>query len=271
MKNAYDVRSVRYEKITNFTGDMFSKLVELVSPVENEHILEGGSGYAPVTRALLEKCGKADIKYHILELSKMQIERAKSELADYLKDTAYYEKNLRFYNCPLEEPPFEDNSIDKIVLKIVLHELPAPAQLTALKELSRSLKPTGKLFIWQTINNEQTINFFRRVMRRKDELAGFESMVVNRNFITEERLYDLLHTVGLKNVKKEVEFDYHFNSKFRIDDEFGGSMETLNIYNNYLLGMVDALGDDFKNKIRFSYVDNNFSFFLKQGIYSATK
>ncbi|MEO6286366.1 MAG: class I SAM-dependent methyltransferase [Dyadobacter sp.] len=270
MKNSYDDRVIRYETVTNFSDEMFDELVRLINPRDGQAILDCGAGYAPVTQAIISRHPSIDVDYCILEYSEIQIQRAKKEVTQLLqllgetKHVAYQQNSAADMN-------YDDNSFDTVITKMVLHELPAAEQVKMINEIYRILKPGGKFILWQTILDDSTVEFYRNMFRKKDSLAGYESLVENRNFITQDAFYFLLDSARFHEYELARSFTYNFNSKYRLYSELQGDWTKLRLLNEYLVNLVTDEGDDFSEKTNFTFEDDNVSLFFKQGVYLAKK
>jgi ubiquinone/menaquinone biosynthesis C-methylase UbiE len=270
MKNSYDDRVIRYETVTNFSDDMFDELVNLINPRDGQAILDCGAGYAPVTQAIISRHPSLDVDYCILEYSEIQLQRAKNEVTQLLqllgetKDVAYQQNSAADMN-------YDDNSFDTVITKMVLHELPAADQVRMISEIFRVLKPGGKFILWQTILDDSTVEFYRNMFRKKDSLAGYESLVENRNFITQDAFYFLLDSARFHEYELARSFTYNFNSKYRLYSELQGDWNKLRLLNEYLVNLVTDEGEGFSEKTNFTFEDDNVSLFFKQGVYLAKK
>ncbi|TRX47260.1 methyltransferase domain-containing protein [Fulvivirga sp. M361] len=270
MENAYDKRIVTYEKITSFSEEMFSKMEEIVHPQEGQYILDVGAGYGAVTQAIFKRNSGANIYYSLLEKSTVQLDRAREAIRK-LTDEDIREKYFRFFNCPMTDTPFPKHYFDTIIGKMILHELPSAEQSIAVSEMYRILKPGGTFYLWQTILDETTVTFFGNLMRKKDELAGYDSMTRDRHFVKERTFYSLFQQAGFGTWKKEQTFEYQLNSRYRLASEFNNDEDKLQQWHQYILEMVNERGANFANRIKFSIKDGNVSLSFKQGIFSATK
>ena len=270
MENAYDTRVVTYEHITSFPEDTFEKMVEIVRPQEGQHILDVGAGYGPVTQAILKRFPQVKIHYYLLEKSPVQLGRA-IEAISKLRGEGTHDGYFHFLNHPMDQSTLPESSLDTIIGKMIIHEMPEEKQLPAVQEMCRILKPGGTFYLWQTILDDETVTFFRNLMRKKDELAGFYSMVQDRHFVTEETFYFLFEQAGFTAWKKEQEFDYHLNSRNRLASEFKNDESKLEEWHAYIQGMIEERGEAFARRIQFSINDGNLSLSLKQGIFSASK
>ena len=83
------------------------------------------------------------------------------------------------------------------------HEVNKADQEKMAEEFYRIIKPGGKLVVWELSLDQQTQPIFSAIIRKKDELSGFGSLVRNRYFPTETDTSTLLSRVGFSPVTVE--------------------------------------------------------------------
>ena len=211
-EHGFDTRIVRYEEIHKVTGKEYEALIKAIDPQPGEAILEGCAGYADVSQHIIEATQDFDEKteIYILDESPVQIARARKELGT-LPDGHVLVGDIRETGLP-------DNKFDKAVIKMGVHELPQQEQPKAFAEINRVLKPGGKVIIWELSLDQDTQKAFQDVIRKKDELAGFDLLVANRYFQRHDELEALFEDAGFEEVKDEHHIRYVFNPKGRIDE-----------------------------------------------------
>lgn len=121
--------------------DCFSKSP---TPLNEMVILDAGCGTGSYSSAVLEQVKKVEA----VELNLGMINQARQKLAD-----AELAGKIEFHHASIDKMPFEEGSIDAIMINQVLHHLPQDAQndfstlKAVIKEFSRVLKPGGVLVI----------------------------------------------------------------------------------------------------------------------------
>ncbi len=209
--NSYQHRIVSYETVHAINEHDFDVLVSIVNPQNGQTILDVCCGYG----AVAERLGKVitennlNTKMVLLDSSDQQIQRAK----DYLNN-----QNREFILSDARDTPFPDNYFDTIVNKMGLHEVDKESQKDMLKELYRILKPGGKIIIWELALTEKTQPIFRRIIKKKDELAGFDSMATNRYFPTKNEVLFLLRSTSFINDLIEHEIIYNLSIRNRKEE-----------------------------------------------------
>jgi ubiquinone/menaquinone biosynthesis C-methylase UbiE len=211
-EHGFDTRIVRYEEIHKVTGKDYEALVKAIDPHPGEVILEGCAGYADVSKHILETAQDFDEKpeIYILDESPVQIGRARKELRTLPEDHVLL-GDIRTTGMP-------DDTFDKAVIKMGVHELPQAEQPKVLAEMHRILKAGGKFIIWELSLDDDTQQVFQDVIRRKDELAGFDQLVANRYFQRHAELVRLFEDAGFQDIKDEHNIRYVFNPRGRLDE-----------------------------------------------------
>ncbi len=135
-------------------------LLDLVSPLENDTILDlgTGNGYIAFPLALYNPhclIVGMDIVIHALE-------------ANTNKAKEYGINNLKFISYDGKSYPFKDNSIDIIVTRYALHHFPNLEN--SFHEMCRVLKKGGKLIISDPTPNKNDISgFVDEFMQKKPD------------------------------------------------------------------------------------------------------
>lgn len=137
----YDFLSEYYDlaiKLTMPEKKFRNRLVNFVSPLSGESILEFGFGTAQNIIILKQRKPEAlvqgvDIDPKIKAIAEYKLRKNRLEVPLHL-----YDGNTL---------PFADNTFDKVFSSLVFHQLDAEAKLQCLKELYRVTAPNGKLII----------------------------------------------------------------------------------------------------------------------------
>lgn len=136
---------------TEIILDCFSKST---TPLNEMVILDAGCGTGSYASVILNHVKKAEA----VELNLGMINKARQKMFD-----AELEGKIAFHHASIDEMPFENESIDAIMVNQVLHHLPQDFQKDfsklkeVIKEFYRILKPGGILVI-HTCSNQQLRN-----------------------------------------------------------------------------------------------------------------
>ena len=118
-------------------------------PLDQTVILDAGCGTGSYSEALLGYVGRieaVDLNPGMLEVAALKL--------------AWAEGRISFHSSRIDELPFEDSTLDGVMINQVLHHLPDdasqgfPAHRLAFKEFARVLKPGGILTV-STCSQEQ--------------------------------------------------------------------------------------------------------------------
>src|SRR5207244_11211467 len=91
---------------------------------------------------------------------------------------------------------------DSVMLKSGNHEIPLRQQLDMYKSIFRVLKPRGLLVnLGFLFDDGAERDQFRDIARCKDSLAGMQSAVDNRYFLTRDELYTRLQQAGFVDIR----------------------------------------------------------------------
>jgi len=113
------------------------KFVDFASPGRGEQVLDVCSGTGALTSAIAERVGD-DGKVIGIDLSPRMIRIAREKTKSPV---------TRFQNANSESLPFPSNMFHSSFVSLGLHEMPESARQNTLRELHRTLKPGGNLFV----------------------------------------------------------------------------------------------------------------------------
>ncbi len=194
-ENSYEKRIVQYEKIHSIDENDFQTMISAINPRNDQVILDACCGYGAVSKRIQEKIitNNLNTKIILLDSSQLQISRAKENFKN--------QENIKFVLADATNTHFEDNFFDTVVNKMGLHEVPKELQFSMMSEFYRVLKKDGKIVIWELALSEETQPIFSKIIRKKDELSGFTSLVNNRYFPKKADTLELLKKTGFKDVQ----------------------------------------------------------------------
>jgi|GEM_PF-2603109 len=227
---SFDIRdTVDYTLIHDVQDRHWEWFIESAAPEDGDLILDCGCGYGDCIRKLLTLCNQSCFIVDLLDESYVQLDRAKKELASIiaaLGDSPSSRSVLNYINTPAEKYSRQSRrKYDKIFLKMVLHEISKNDQKAFLDALFGMLKPGGVLIVWDLALNPNVAPVFRNVVKEKDRLLGFETLVQRRYFLTEGEFLDLAKASSFGVAETAALFDCDFYSKRRIECEFKNDLE----------------------------------------------
>jgi len=258
MKQGFDVRIVSYEHIHSINPEDWNKLVEAINPQPNETILDGMCGYGAVGKGILEK--EKSVNLFLLDESEVQIKIAEENLPQVPKEN--------FSVSSLPKSNFKDEFFDKVIIKMGLHEVPKKEQLHIAKEVSRILKPKGKFIIWDIMLNDKTQSLFQDVIRKKDELAGFDMLTRERYFFREDEFLDTMKKANFSKIKEFHTIHYRFSSRKRLESELHNDKKKLDSLNEFIR---KRFPEELKKSLKFQDSGDDIQFTITKKIFVMTK
>jgi ubiquinone/menaquinone biosynthesis C-methylase UbiE len=139
------------------------RLLEALAPQPGERILEIGPGTGYYTFDVAARLG-AEGKVEIFDIQQEMLDHVMRE-ADRRGVT-----NVKPTLGDAQALPFEEGSVDAVVLVTVLGEIPDQAQ--ALSEIARALKPGGRLVVGELFGDPHMVTFGK--LRERAGAAGLE-------------------------------------------------------------------------------------------------
>ena len=167
----WDRRNVDYGVVHGNSDAAYGGLIESIGLRQGMRVADLMCGYGEASNRILREC-KVDginIDLFLLESSAVQISRLEQTLKLYGNDGHSINivcNDIRDYLLP-------EASLDRIIIKMGLHEIPYLDQRKLLVSCSSSLVKGGELYIWHAAGDSDVSNdCFQTVVRKKDEIAG---------------------------------------------------------------------------------------------------
>ncbi len=246
----FDSRLIQYEKVHQITNDQITALLEAVDLKPNQKVLDGCCGYGSVTKWLVNDLNKNIVdtcSFFLFDDSSVQIERAKENLKE--------NSGLTYNVGDIKSLPYEDNFFDTVIIKMGLHENPKEVQAEIVKEVFRVLKPGGKFVIWELYLNKLTQLIFQAFIHKKDELAGFDTLLKKRYFPRGDEIRDAIIQAGFKDFKENYVFNPVLNTRVRLNElisrelKESGLAEPDEVLKNKAQERLDKLNNFLRNEL----------------------
>jgi ubiquinone/menaquinone biosynthesis C-methylase UbiE len=255
-------RNVRYEEIHNVNPFDMQKLVESLEIQNANRIADLMCGYGAVTREILNYCKETGISVNpvLIDLFSEQLNKSYEELKG---------NNITRIIADVREKCLEHNSIDRAVIKMGVHEVPKKDQQIIIDNVYNSLKLGGIFSMWDVMpSTEEQQILFQDIIRKKDELAGFDSLTKNRYFFRLDEAISYLTKAGFKDVEHIHKIEYKFSSEKRLQPEFNGKEEKLVQWNDYIRNRVP---EHLKEKLRYEDKGRTIDMAFTKGIVRGKK
>jgi SAM-dependent methyltransferase len=269
-RTSFDLRVVRYEEIHSIRSDDFRAFVNAAMVSGKCRILDCGCGYGAVTREILlateqgRLAGELQVSVDLIDESTVQLDRAKTELQRWLHDPA---TNLRFITgiFPDDLDVFSE-PYDVIACKMVLHEVRQNQQPMFLRQLHECLKPGGRLILWDVCLSSDIASFYRSVVRSKDALAGYATMVERRNFLTEDEIKGLFEASPFGYAEFVRNILYRFDTMKRFIPEFKGDSVRFAQWQDFIRKSASAIDPSILAAIHYCDEGDSIAFDIRKVI-----
>ncbi len=207
----YTSTSTRYDETREPVGteiifDCFSKST---TPLNEMVVLDAGCGTGSYSSVILNHVKKVEA----VELNLGMINKARQKMFE-----AQLDGKITFHHASIDEMPFENESIDAIMVNQVLHHLPQDFQKDfsklkgVIKEFFRVLKPGGVLVI-HTCSNQQ----LRDGYWYSQLIPNAVNLICNK-YILIDKLSDMLENNGFDSKKPITKaLGYQGQSYFEAD------------------------------------------------------
>jgi len=225
---AYDhVGQYEQDRINGFDDRFLERFVSVIEPRSEDRILDAMAGNGNLTRRLFEFCkghGTAYPSVTVLEYSREQANFARQSLQSMPAEVIWGDI-LSMQSFETGER-LESESFDTVVIKSSNHEIPLALQQTLYDNVFRALKQGGKFvnlgFLFDEVVERDE---FREIARTKDRLAGMESAVRNRHFLTREEMYGRLQGAGFDSIGAVGKFHYEIRTAEVARQYFEGNLK----------------------------------------------
>ena len=231
--NDYDIRTTDINSCHEVTDNHINKVVnEIIGDNGRIDLIDVGCGDGFVSRQILLKKHPMFIRLDCMDVSILQLERAKKMLGDLetrSNQICYIHDDIIYSMQP-------SSTYDVVLAKMLLHEVENDKQIVALHNIFRITKNRGKVIIWDVFLNGDSQSFINKIITKKDELAGFLGLARNRYFFTKNELVDNLKNAGVKHPRLQTIFsyDYRFSTRARAANDLQNDETKLIELNQYI-------------------------------------
>ena len=262
----WNQRNVDFSKAHGNEDDAFERLIESMNLKSGITIGDIMSGYGAVSQKILDYCSKNNLFVRIIltDAFEGQINKSSQYLAPYELQGYAIQRRLE----DARDLCFE-NKLDKAVIKMGLHEVPKRGQLRIIQNAYHALKEHGELYVWESFGQTPELSHcFRELIRKKDELAGFNSFVENRYFSHETEILEQLKEAGFRDIEIVYKGAFNYNSKNFLEIDFLGDTSKLHAWNEYLRS---TLSNEEKKAVSFNDSGDSISMQFIKKIIKAVK
>ncbi len=258
MGEGFDERIVSYEHIHSISPKDEKAMLKAINPKPNEKILDAFCGYGAISKNVLKTESKADLWLN--DESEVQIKRAKKNLANILP------KHFILGHFP--DVLFPAEYFDTVVIKMGLHEVPKEEQIEVVKKVYEILKPNGKFIVWDVMLSDKDQITFQDIIRKKDELAGFNMLTKKRYFFREDEFLEIMRKTKFSKIKEFYTINYRFSSRKRLEPELHNDPKLLDKLNEFIR---NRFSEELKELLTYEDLGNDIQFNILKKIYVMTK
>ena len=234
----YNERAVDYKKLHGVKEYDMQALIDGLELRNGETFADLMGGHGDVTISAINDCNEKGI--HIKPL-----------IIDKYPNQFPIEAPCTTIMSDVRKLPIGNECIDKAAIKLGLHEMKNKDKIKTLKEAHRILKKGGKIGLWEIgPKSEKEQKLFSKLMKKKDQLAGFIDMARNRRFASENELVGFLNQAGFTQITNKHTPIFEMNTKNWLEKDFQNDSTKLQEWNEYVRKQVPE-----KLKEKVSYKD----------------
>lgn len=260
--NGWNIRNVNYETIHDVDEYDFQCLIKSLDVQDQNTVVDAMCGYGAVSKRISTWATENGIQISLKLMDKFpqQLDRSQDLLGTH---------SIERITADARDTVFPPASIDRIVFKMGIHEVPQNDQLLILQNAYQALKDNGIICIWDVLPESEPLQLlFQDIIRKKDSLAGFATMVSDRYFFRQDEIFTNLTVAGFKEIQLTKIIKYRFSSAMRLDAEFGGDVEKLNSFNEFIRSVVP---NKVKELLEYEDCGDTIKMTFRKGIVKAMK
>jgi SAM-dependent methyltransferase len=274
-RTSYNQRIVCYEDIHSIQQSDFDVMVAAAGLSGVCRVLDCGCGYGAVSRELINgtdrsrQNGNVELTIDLLDESGVQLDRAKQNLEGRSQEIGTH---LRFIRGSFPQDINGDScNYDVVICKMVIHEVKHEEQEMFVNRVYECLKKGGRFILWDLCLSTKIADFHRSVIRMKDALVGYETMVERRYLLTEGELNELFDASSFGGIEFVKRIRYRFETHKRLNPEFGGNETTFNKWQAFIRGLAAAADPDVLKLVGYTDYGDNICFNVDKVIAKAQK
>ena len=268
--NAYEIRNADYAVVHSESEVDFNEFIEALAIKNGETVVDVGGGYGSIFIRLMQRHPEINFAYDLLDGGMFQLKKGEVKIKA-LQELYNNQSQVRYLHQDALQLDLPANHYDLVICKMFLHEIPEICKKDLIQSLFAIVKPGGRVVVWNPDLEENDYTFYTSVIRKKDELAGYESLVQNRHFLLNREFYVLMRDAGFTAVRKLLTFDYHLHTVNRLNEEFSGDELKLQEWNDYIMTIAEELDTPTRELLKIKSLDNDIYINFKRSVFSVEK
>jgi ubiquinone/menaquinone biosynthesis C-methylase UbiE len=268
--NAYEIRNADYAVVHNESEVDFDQFIEALAIKNGEKVIDVGGGYGSIFMRLIQRQRHINFEYDLLDGGLFQLKKAEEKIS-VLLERYDNQSEVRYLHQDATQLSLQANYYDMVICKMFFHEIPQPYKQKLIEDLFTIVKPGGRVVVWNPDLEANDYQFYTSVIKKKDELAGYESLVQNRHFLLNQDFCSLMKKAGFTHIQKVLTFDYHLHTINRLNEEFMGDKLKLQEWNNYIMKIAKELDGNTRQNLKIKSLDDNIYINFKRSVFCLNK
>jgi ubiquinone/menaquinone biosynthesis C-methylase UbiE len=268
--NAYEIRNADYAVVHSESETDFDQFIEALHIKDGEKVVDIGGGYGSIFMKLIERQPDVNFEYDLLDGGLFQLKKGEDKIRILLEKYGN-SSQVRYMHQDAVALNLLTNNYDLVICKMFLHEIPQRYKKQLISSLFAIVKPGGRVVVWNPDLENNDYEFYTSVIKKKDELAGYESLVQNRHFLLNSDFCALMEDAGFTCLEKLLTFDYHLHTVNRLNQEFSGDEQKLQEWNTYIMQIADELDSSTRESLKIKSLDNDIYINFKRSVFLLEK
>ncbi|WP_413662221.1 methyltransferase domain-containing protein [Microbulbifer sp. CNSA002] len=232
---------IRCEIVSDGYGDTGGGAVACAGEPEELEKFAMALGLSNGCRVLDLMCGRGVLSSYLLKFAKAHGVIIQCSLCDsHPSQLENLDPNIQLLAADItigdgRNLPYPSELFDAVAIRMGLHEVPYKDQPLVLQECYRVLKPGGPLLVWDLMPASAGVQDLLCAQKRKlSALTHRESLLLDRFFLREDQLLQLLSDAGFSQAERVSRTYYRDSTQDKLKTELGGDQYKLEILNSYL-------------------------------------
>jgi ubiquinone/menaquinone biosynthesis C-methylase UbiE len=268
--NAYEIRNADYAVVHSESEIDFDQFIEALNIKDGEKVIDVGGGYGSIFMKLIERNPQINFEYDLLDGGLFQLKKGEDKISVLLEKYGN-SSQVRYMHQDAVALNLLTNNYDLVICKMFLHEIPQRYKKQLISSLFAIVKPGGRVVVWNPDLEDNDYQFYTSVIKKKDELAGYESLVQNRHFLLNSDFCSLMEEAGFTCVEKLLTFDYHLHTVNRLNQEFSGDKQKLQEWNEYIMRIAQELDSSTRDSLKIKSLDDDIYINFKRSVFLLEK
>jgi len=165
--------------------------------------------------------------------------------------------------------PIPYNSVHAVTMKLGIHEISSDKQIQVFNKAYNILKPACAFSICEIAERDDSFrDLFSLIVKKKDELAGFDDFVKNRFFCTQKELESYFLDSGFNPAKQVMMSNFNYNYSYLLQTDFKNDKSKLLEFLDFIRNVVPK---SYKKDLGFIDFHDSINLEFRMAVLSAVK